>query len=450
MARQSVHTMTEAERFLFQELPKSPRQVFRGQAGLNRARHLLSALGNPQDKFPVIHIAGTSGKGTSAYVTASFLLAAGRSVGLHVSPHVYDFRERMQVNGRFISESELCRHINTLLPIIEAMITSEHGSPTYFEVSLALALLAFAEYDLDYMVIETGMGGLYDATNLISRPDKLVILTQIGFDHTHVLGTTIAAIAEQKAGIIRLRNHAIALWQEPDARKQFEDQAERVQATLEYLQPNQVAPVSAMRPQGTIFELQLADWNWHGLEVSLPGEHQVANTALAMRAVQYLAQRDDFELSEANARKVLKHIHIPARFEMRQFKGKSIILDGAHNPQKLASLARTLRVVFPGQALVFLIAMSDSKDSAASLKQLVPLARQIYLTNFWSSKQDMLHLAQAPHKLADQLNLLGFSNWQVSENSRDAFEQAVAAADPVLVIAGSFYFIGELEPYFNT
>ncbi len=446
MTFKPVRSIAEAQKFLFIDLPNSPREVFRGEDGFTRAADLLERLDNPQDSFRSIHIAGTSGKGSTAYITAELLQSAGKKVGLHVSPHVYDLRERMQINGNFIDEEELCEHINTLIPVVNSMSDSKYGRPGYPEVTCALALMVFRAHKVNYAVIETGLGGRYDVTNHITRTDKVAIINQIGLDHTAILGNTISAIASQKAGIITPQTHAIALWQSEDARKEFEVQAESVDAELEFLDPAKILDITSLKPAETRFDLHLDDWDWTNVSLSLTGKHQVTNATLALRALQYLAKRDGWVVSQADTRKSLSNIRMPGRFEIHHKNGKTVILDGAHNVQKLASLTETLANVYPGRKFTFVVALTDTKKSLDCLRHILPLAEHIIVTWFELDKIPQLHYGIPPSKLASQLDNLGYKSYTVEENARKAYELAMRMGGDI-VVTGSFYLIASLERF---
>lgn len=442
MISKPIQNLTQAKQWLFRDLPVSPRQTFKGEVGLARGRYLMSQLGNPQDSYPAVHIAGTSGKGSTAYMISGLLRASGKTVGLHVSPHVYDFRERMQVNGELVSEVELCRHINDILPVVEAMSLTEFGSPTYFEVALALAHLVFREHEVDYGVIETGLGGLYDVTNLVTRPDKLAVLAQIGLDHTAILGDTIREIAAQKAGIIQADNHVIALWQNQQARVSFDKRAKQMQANLEYVKPSEVIRVNQSGRAGTNFDLKMGEWNWAGLTLAPVGQHQVSNAALALRAVQFLAQRDRLHLSQSDAESALREMSIPARFEVHQLHEKTIVLDAAHNPQKLAALAATLRQVFPSQKFTFIVALGFGKDPLPLLEPLLPYARHFILTGITSESN---HKLQSPQNVARALKRLSFHDFVVVPNASNAMSRALAIDSKLIIATGSLYLMDPIK-----
>ncbi len=402
----------------------------------------MERLGNPQNSYRAIHIAGTSGKGSTAYMISGLLRAAGKTVGLHVSPHVYDLRERMQVNGKLVGAAKLCRHVNEILPVINAMSQSEYGAPTYFEVTMALAHLVLREHKVDYGVVETGIGGRYDVSNLITRQDKLAVLNQIGLDHTGLLGNSIGQIAAQKAGIIQTGNHAIALWQKEAVRTSFDKRAEQMGATLEYVKPDEVARVTDMDANGLQLDLNMRNWNWPNLTLSLTGKYQASNAALALRAVQYLSQRDRLHLSRAEVGPVLEHLQFPARFEVHRLDEKTVVLDAAHNPQKLMALAQTLAQVFPGQKVTFVLAMTYHKNCAELLAPLLPVAEQMVLTSFTT---DSMHTLQPPEELALNLDRLGFADYLIEPDVDRAMRKAYLLDSNVIVATGSLYFMGNVR-----
>jgi len=186
-----IQSFKQAEELLSQHIPKTSTQTFPGKLGLNRAKYFLKLLGNPQEKLKIIHIAGTSGKGSTCYLISSLLTSQGFKVGLHQSPHLTDVTERFQIDGKIISQKEFVFYLNKVIPVINMVGKTFHGSLTYFEILVGLAYLIFYEKKIDYAVIETGLGGKYDGTNVVARPDKLSVLTKIGLDHTNILGKTI-------------------------------------------------------------------------------------------------------------------------------------------------------------------------------------------------------------------------------------------------------------------
>ena len=201
----SITTYQQALSFIKREIPLSKPNSIRPQDSFRRAKHLLNLLDNPQDKLKTVHIAGTSGKGSTAMILAAILAAHGKKVGMTLSPHVYDIRERCQINGQLISKIDFVKSLNVVIAAIKKMA----NPPSYFETMLGLALMTFVRHKVSYAILETGMGGTYDASNTITRTDKLCLLTNIGYDHTEVLGKSLPTIAKQKAGIIQPRNQVL-------------------------------------------------------------------------------------------------------------------------------------------------------------------------------------------------------------------------------------------------
>src|SRR3989339_1709335 len=227
-----IKTFKQAEAFLALHIPKTSTQTFPGELGLNRAKYFLHLLGNPQEKLKIIHVAGTSGKGSTCYLISSLLISQGFKVGLHQSPHLTDVTERFQINNQIISKKEFVFYLNKIIPVINMVGKTFHGQLTYFEILVGLAYLIFYEKKVDYAVIETGLGGKYDGTNIVSRSDKLSVLTKIGLDHINILGKTIEEIAYQKAMIINEKSQAISINQDPKAEKVIREVAKEKKAKL--------------------------------------------------------------------------------------------------------------------------------------------------------------------------------------------------------------------------
>ncbi|EKE14049.1 MAG: multifunctional folylpolyglutamate synthase/dihydrofolate synthase, partial [uncultured bacterium] len=232
-----IKNFTHAEAFLSLHIPKTSAQTFPGETGLNRAKNFLRRLGNPQEKLKIIHVAGTSGKGSTCYLISSLLSAHGFKVGLHQSPHLTDVTERFQINNKNISKDDFVVYLNKIIPIInhrdEACLVST--SLTYFEILVGMAFYIFNEKKVDYAVIETGLGGKYDGTNVVSRSDKLAVLTKIGLDHVAILGKTLPEITLQKAMIINKNSQAISINQDPKAEEVIREIAEEKKAKLFFI-----------------------------------------------------------------------------------------------------------------------------------------------------------------------------------------------------------------------
>ena len=346
----------------------SPRAV-------KRSRVLLALLDSPQHTTPAVHVAGTAGKGSISAFIAAVLAAHGLRVGAHVSPHVRSIRERFQINGAAISEPELLTAAATVADAVHAAArTGAYGTPTFFEATYALAVVWFAQAQLDYIVIETGVGGLVDATNTIDRTDKLAVIGQIGLDHTHLLGSTVADIATHKAGILPVGGCGIVLnHDDPAVDGVVEATARDRRCHLELVDPRTVS--CTVDPDGTVAHIEGGAYR-----LGLHGPHQGINAALALRSVQWLARRDGWTLTQAAVRTGLAQASLPGRFERHTIEGRQVILDGAHNGVKVAALADTLRMTYPGQGIVFVLAAKADKDLRSLLSEIASLARAVVAT----------------------------------------------------------------------
>jgi len=304
-------TINDAETRL---LSYSPIKMTGESYKLDRMRELMRRLNNPQNNLKIIHVAGTSGKTSTSYYIRSLLEATGAKVGLTASPHIVSITERIQIGGKPLADDIFLEYLNRFLGIIEAWPEIE---PTYFELLVALAYWVFREESVDYAVVEVGLGGMLDATNVISRDDKICVITPIGLDHTNILGDSISAIAAQKAGIIGPHQ---AVFSAP----QLELAANAIRKRVE-LQTGELHITSD--------KIQHTD---------LPSFQQL-NFMLARSVVEYVITRDGLEkLTDIQLQKSAYDTP-PGRFEKFQIGSKVIILDGAHNPQKLAALIDTLQ-----------------------------------------------------------------------------------------------------------
>lgn len=438
-----IKTFSEAQSFLYRQIPQGEKNTFPGQRGLDRAKLLLKLIGDPQEKIKVIHIAGTSGKGSTAYLTGQILTVLGFKTGLTLSPHLVDIRERVQINNQLVSKEKFVFYLNQLLGAVKKMAQSPCGSPTYFEILIALAFQTFYQEKVDYAVVETGLGGWYDATNVVKNPQKVAILTRIGLDHTQVLGKTIGEIALQKAKIIHPGNAVFALKQKPAANKIFEKIAREEKAKLFFIKKGINFKNIKSTPQKTIFDFSQPPYSFKNLNLGLLGAHQAENCSLALSIVSFLSQRDGFSFDEKKIRQALKKAHFAGRLEILKVDGRMIILDGAHNPQKIATLAKNLKKFFPGQKFDFLIAFKKKKDFAKALPKIIPLAEKIYLTRFFQGHQDWLALSERPEKIKKVLKKLKFESFEIASDPQKVINQK---SNRPLVITGSLYLAAEIYP----
>jgi len=385
---------------------------------LQRMLPLMKLLGNPEAKLKIIHIAGTSGKTSTAYYVAAMLRESGKKVGLTVSPHVVSVTERLQINGQPIDEQEFCARLSELLDIIK----DANPHPSYFELMVAFAYWYFAKVNVDYAVIETGLGGLHDATNVAMRHDKVCVITDIGLDHTKILGTTITKIATQKAGIIHAGNTVFCYKQSPEVMKVLRNTASSKQADLHEIPTQNVRAMISTLP---LFQRR----NWE----------------LARQVYEFVVKKD--RLPKANV-DTTQNIVIPARMETVKLKNKTIILDGAHNPQKLQALLASIAYSFPDQAVGVMAGFVRSRPQRlrANIRQLLPATNHLIITSFVPN-QEMYTTSADPQAIAQYCEQFGFSDWQIEPDPAVAFQVSLNRPEPVLLVTGSFYLMHHIRPF---
>ncbi len=384
---------------------------------LDRMRTLLKFLGNPQNNYKVIHIAGTSGKTSTAYYMAAFLQAAGQKAGLTISPHVDEVNERVQINLEPLDEKVFVNKLSEFLDIID----QSSIKPTYFELLVAMAFWHFAEAKVDYAVVEVGLGGLMDATNVIDRKDKIAVITDIGLDHTQALGNTLPKIATQKAGIINPGNDIFSYQQGEDVMAVFRDTAKKQNATLHELNVES-DPLARDLP---LFQQR----NWQ----------------LAKKVYEYIAQKNNLPSLTPDQQRLASRTKIPARMETLRIGEKILIMDGAHNAQKMKALTESVRQIHEKQEISTLISFVDNKDFHTAMTEVVSISSYLIITAF-TRYQDMKRGSVDPEAIAARCRELGFEKFTVIADPVDAFHTLLKRPEPILLITGSFYLLNHIRP----
>ncbi len=441
---QRLNRVEDVEEFLYSELANAPKALFREGEGFSRSRYFMREIGNPQEEFRSIHVAGTSGKGSSVYYISNLLMAHGFGVGTHVSPHVYDLRERSMVNMDYPDDELYLKSINDMLPAIEKMSTKDTGRPTYFEVTVGNAFNIFARKGVDYAVVETGLGGTYDSTNTINRPDKLAVITKIGLDHTEVLGNTHKLIAGQKAGIIPGGGDVLAVDGRADVMAVFDRTAKDKHSNLNVVRTSEYAQNIQVGPDGISFDYDDGELKIKSCKISTIALYQVENACLAIATAKFLAKRDGFGIDKRKIREGLGSTIIPGRCEVRQINGKTVILDGAHNPQKLKGLIDSIKYLDLPSKPVWLMAMKKDKDIKSALSQITDFSDKVIFSEFFRNS-DNEHLRD----YAIDANVLsGFIPRAMAlADQKRALKKALDMTNEqqLLIISGSIYFLGEIR-----
>ena len=423
----------EAEAFI----KKSYDQVIR--LGLSRMQVLLEKLDNPQDRLNFIHVAGTNGKGSVCRMTAEILTRAGYQTGMFTSPVISDYREQFQVNGALISKADFSRLAETVKQVCEQM----SDPPSEFEKAVALAFLYFRECHCDLVVLEVGMGGTDDATNIIGTP-QIAAIVNIDFDHMGFLGNTLAQIAEKKAGISKEAGTVVTAEQKAEVMAVLEETCAAKHAVLIKTAASDLK-VKEKNLDGQCFDyVKTTDRGITGLQnvkLSLLGDHQCGNTAVVLRIIDCLIKKD-YDISDEAIRDGLQSVHWTGRFEIVS-KDPLIIVDGAHNPDGIEALRHNLMEYCPDEKFVFITGILKDKDYNEMLTQMLPFA-----DSFVTIAPDNPR-AMSAEECAEAIRACGFGgeivvSTDTGQAVSDALQRAKEQSIGVCAF-GSLYSVGALK-----
>lgn len=413
-----------------------------GDLRLGRMRRFLRELGDPQEAFQIVHVAGTKGKGSTSAMIAAALSASGRKTGLFCSPHLERLEERFVLDGQAATPDELIELTRAVRPTVERLDNESRRPPlTFFEITAAMGLIHFLRREAEIVVLEVGMGGRLDSTNSV-RP-ILSLITSISLDHTRQLGTTLEAIAREKAGIIKRGRPSLSGVRDADARRSIDRAARKVGSLLrtidddyqyEYLPPER--PLTRPAPG----RVRVRTWrtDWGEFELPLLGPHQAQNAALALASLDALAEQgivveaDDVRLGFANLR-------WPARVEVFG-DGPWLVIDGAHNVASAEALAETLRVCFPETPRTLVFGTSRDKDLAGQLRALLPLFDKVVAARYVLNPR-----AVDPEEIARCARSLGCADLGVAPHPEAALALAFEPrfANPLVCLTGSLFLAAE-------
>lgn len=439
----------EALRFLYDRINyESVTPSANREFKLGRMLKLASLLGNPQDEIPIIHIAGTKGKGSTSQMVASVLDQAGYSVGIFSSPHLINVNERFTVDGQCCTDEELCQLINKIQPVVERMDgDAEFEGVTFFEITTAIALLHFQDKDVDICILEVGLGGRLDSTN-ICKP-LIAAITNIGLDHTHLLGDTIEKIATEKAGIIKEGVPTVCGCTDPIA-----------VSTI-----NQIAMSVGSRlvQRGIDFDLQLDDLSdaasinvygenelhWDNINLQLAGRHQLDNAATAAAICNQLSQMG-WNISNQHITSGISTATVPGRIQILQQK-PTIILDVAHNQDSIDALMEFIQREFPSARKHLLISISKDKQYDRICESVLPVFDSVTFTTYTSNPRGVNSLnllkdvesRQDHHAFATELTR---KQPVCIDPPETAFQYVTDHAndDDLICVTGSFFLVGEI------
>ena len=411
---------------------------------LDRMEKLLSLVGKPHKKIATAHIAGTKGKGSTATMLAKMLEANGYNVGLYTSPHVVHLHERIAVNSKMISEHEMLGLLNRIYAPVEKMSKTE--APTFFEIMTALAFMHFVDVKTDIAVIETGLGGRLDSTNVI-RPE-VVGITSLSIDHQHQLGKTLDSIAKEKAGVFKRGVPIVSVQQEPEAMDVLKSHATAVKAPFS-VTGNDIDfsyRFENSRENGPHMRVCLTTptSKFEHLRVPLHGKHQAINCGLALAMLDKL-KSSGYEIDNEKAVKGLEKVWLAGRMEMI-CDDPRIMIDGAHNAASIQALIHAIGQNIPYDSMVIIFGCNNDKDIAGMLNKLQYGADKVIFTRSNSAK------AMSPEDLADMYTEMCSKMCQSAVNLGEALQLARSAVskEDLICITGSFYLIGEAKMRFES
>jgi dihydrofolate synthase/folylpolyglutamate synthase len=407
---------------------------------LDRMRTLLRKLANPHEKIRTVHIAGTKGKGSTTAMVAAMLEGNGYKVGVYTSPHLVDIRERIAINGELIPQAEFAR----LIKLIEPMVIKARPTPTYFDVLTAVAFKYFAEQKVDIAVIETGLGGRLDSTNVV-KPEVTAI-TSISKDHMAQLGNTVEKIAEEKAGIFKSGVPAVTVTQTPEVEAVLKRVADKVGAPLDVAGKSiefsyRFESSRMLGPHNRVC-LTTPNSKFEHLAVPLLGEHQALNCGLALSVIDRLKGRG-IALNDARCMEGLAKTKLPGRMELLSTNPR-VLVDGAHNAASLDAMMRAIGQHIPYDSMVVIFGCCGDKDVAGMLERITSGADKVIFTNVNNIR------TADPEELAARYVELYGKMAQVAPNLSAALEIANRAVtkEDLICITGSFYLVGEAKKLF--
>ncbi len=486
----------EAIDFLEKYIPQ-PEKKYPGELGLQRMKYLVGLIGNPQNSYPTIHVTGTSGKGSTATFIAS-LLCTKYKVGLLTSPHLVKINERIKILENVIptdftivdewrdlprsvswkiprpgfaglgmtrndvSDKDFIELVRKIKPFVEKMEKSEYGFPSYFEIITAMAFLYFAKEKVDIAVVEVGMGGQYDATNVVNP--AVAVITNVGLDHTEVLGKTVEEIAKDKAGIIKKGIKVVSGVSQSSVIQTIELTCKRQGATLSLLNRDFSYRIKKIISEGNVFDYY-GKKIYRNLKIRLLGEHQVENACLALRVIEELNKLViptevegssnigrflDSPLSRRVARndiyRGLLNTFFPGRMEIIS-NNPLVILDGAHNQDKIKALVAAIKTIFPKKKVTVILAIKNDKNAKDMITRMLSIAHKVIFTQYnlltdtgITKSYDSTDLFEIAQRLDKKKEM------KIDEYPIHALKQTIKEAkkDDLILVTGSLYLIGEI------
>lgn len=408
---------------------------FGSNYGLERTYKLLEYMGNPEKSLKFIHIAGTNGKGSTTSMITEILMGAGYKVGMYTSPFIEEFEERIQINRNNIPKEKLASLMDEVKSAVDKVIEDGYSHPTEFEIITVLMLLYFKKENIDFGVIEVGLGGTLDSTNVITP--VLQVITSISFDHTNLLGNTLEEIAREKAGIIKSGIPTVIYPQKSEALKVIENKCSEMNSKL------YIANCDNFKFENVVNEdrpYQLLKYN-NEVDILLPllGEHQITNLSVAMTAIEVLNNINITNILLDSIVKSIKNVKWKGRLEVLS-KNPYVVIDGAHNIQGIETLSRNIKKYFKYENLYLILGILADKDVQEMIKVIAPMAKKIYAVTPNSIRAE---LAEDLKREIIKYN----ENCEAYDDYKEAYLTAIndANENDFVLASGSLYMIGDMR-----
>ncbi|MBU3131429.1 bifunctional folylpolyglutamate synthase/dihydrofolate synthase [Clostridium gasigenes] len=411
---------------------------FGSNYGLKRTFRLLELLGNPQNKIKLIHIAGTNGKGSTTAMISKILMGNGYKVGMYTSPFLEEFEERIQINRVDIPKEKLANLMDELKIAVDKVIEEGYNHPTEFEIITCLMFLYFYKENIDFGVIEVGLGGRLDSTNVITP--IISIITSISYDHTNILGNTLTKISREKSGIIKECVPVVIFPQEEEVLKVIKSKCKELNAPLHIINEIDSELIEILQEEKPYQKVKIkgikAEYN---IKLPLLGEHQILNLSLAIKAIELLEKNKKVKISKEILEKSLEDVCWNGRLEVMK-KSPLVVLDGAHNIQGITTLKQNIEKYFKYKNIYLILGILADKDVEEMIKVITPMAKEVYAVTPNSIRAELAEDLKN-EVLKYNENCIAFEKYEYALNK--ALE--IAKEDDIIVACGSLYMVGGMR-----
>ena len=410
---------------------------FGSNYGLERTFRLLELLGNPQDNLKLIHVAGTNGKGSTTAMITKMLNGLGYKVGMYTSPFLEEFEERIQINGENIPKDVLAELVTYIKPYIDKVKEEGYGHPTEFEMITVLMLLYFEREKIDFGVVEVGLGGRLDSTNVIIP--IVSVITSISFDHTNLLGNNLREIAGEKCGIIKRNIPTIVFPQQEEVMDVVIKKCEKENSKLYIVNFNDAQLLDIVKGDKTFQKVKIKGEKEYILELPLLGEHQIYNLALAIKVMEVVEKQGFIHLNNKAIENSVREVMWKGRLEVLS-NNPLIVIDGAHNIQGITTLKNNIQKYFNYKDVYLILGILADKDVEMMVKEITPLAKKVYAVTPHSIR------AELAQDLRDEIIKYN-ENCKAYEDYEEAFNNALkdAKENDLIIASGSLYMIGDMR-----